>query len=159
MLALGYARPLEASDLWRLQESRMSAHTASRIVESFERRRVKAEEYNKRLASGEIKPPLRKRLLWSIRGQREEQERKWREVDGKRKPSLAMALSDAIFWWFWIGGVLKVIGDTAQVTSPLLVKAIIEFGTDSYAAHLRGDNSAAPPIGKGVGLAVGLFLL
>ncbi|KAI5833117.1 hypothetical protein K523DRAFT_413569, partial [Schizophyllum commune Tattone D] len=159
MLALGYARPLEASDLWRLQESRMSAHTASRIVESFERRRAKAEDYNKRLAAGEIKPSLRKRLLWSLRGQREAQERKWREVDGKRKPSLALALSDAIFWWFWIGGVLKVIGDTAQVTSPLLVKAIIKFGTDSYAAHLRGDNGAAPPIGQGVGLAVGLFLL
>lgn len=87
------------------------------------------------------------------------QERKWREVDGKRTPSLAMALSDSIFWWFWLGGILKVIGDTAQVTSPLLVKAIIKFGTESYAAHMQGDNSLAPPIGKGVGLAVGLFLL
>ncbi|KAL1732291.1 P-loop containing nucleoside triphosphate hydrolase protein [Schizophyllum commune] len=159
IMSLGYARPLEPSDLWKLQDHRMSAHTASRIVDAFERRRVKAEEYNKRLAAGEIKPPLRKRLLWTLRGHREEQERKWREADGKRTPSLAMALSDSIFWWFWLGGILKVIGDTAQVTSPLLVKAIIKFGTESYAAHMQGDNSLAPPIGKGVGLAVGLFLL
>ncbi|KAL1739679.1 putative YOR1-ABC transporter, partial [Schizophyllum fasciatum] len=159
VMALGYARPLEPSDLWKLQDHRKSAQTATRIVESFERRLAKAEEYNKRLAAGEIKPPLRKRLLWSLRGKREEQERKWREVDGKRKASLALALSDSIFWWFWIGGILKVIGDTAQVTSPLLVKAIIKFSTDSYSMYLRGNKEAAPPIGKGVGLAVCLLLL
>ncbi|TRM64251.1 P-loop containing nucleoside triphosphate hydrolase protein [Schizophyllum amplum] len=159
IMTLGYARPLEASDLWKLQDDRMSAYTASRILDSFDRRRAAADDYNKRLAAGDVQPPLHKRVWWSVRGQRKVKEQHWRDVDGKRQASLALALNDAVFWWFWSGGILKVIGDTAQVTSPLLVKAIIQFATDSYSAYMAGHKETAPPIGKGVGLAIGLFAL
>lgn len=61
---------------------------------------------------------------------------------------------------FWSGGILKVIGDTAQVTSPLLVKAIIKFATESYADHrIPGAAASVPGIGKGIGLAFGLLAL
>lgn len=121
LLSLGYARPLEATDLWKLQEGRGAAHVASLITESFTRRLREAEEYNKRLANGEVKPGL-KGVWWSIRGKREEKEREWREKTGKKKASLAWALNDSVKWWFWSAGLLKVVGDTAQVTSPLVVK-------------------------------------
>lgn len=121
LLSLGYARPLESSDLYRLQDERGALPIADAIITSFKTRQKKAAEYNERLAKGEIGPGL-KGLWWSIRGVRAEREKQWREKDGKRKASLILAMNDSIFWWFWSAGILKVIGDTAQITSPLLVK-------------------------------------
>ena len=121
-MTLGYARPLEASDLWKLQEHRSSQAIAETILESFDARQKEADEYNARLANGEIKPPLRLRFVSMLRGNREERVKRWREKDGKKQPSLTMAMNDSIKWWFWSGGFLKVIGDTAQITSPLILK-------------------------------------
>ncbi|KAG1781565.1 ABC transporter [Suillus placidus] len=156
LLSLGYARPLESSDLYRLQEERGALPVADAILISFKTRQKKAAEYNERLTKGEIGPGL-KGLWWSIRGVRAEREKQWREKDGKRKASLIFAMNDSIFWWFWSAGVLKVIGDTAQITSPLVVKAIINFVTASYTNHLTGKST--PPIGEGIGLAFGLLAL
>jgi hypothetical protein len=35
---------------------------------------------------------------------------------------LVLALNDSVKWWFWSAGLLKLVGDTAQVTSPLVMK-------------------------------------
>ncbi|KAG2040579.1 P-loop containing nucleoside triphosphate hydrolase protein [Suillus americanus] len=154
LLSLGYARPLESSDLYRLQEERGALPIADAILKSFKTRQKNAAEYNERLTKGEIGPGL-KGLWWSIRGVRAEREKQWREKGGKHKASLILAMNDSIFWWFWSAGVLKVIGDTAQITSPFFIKAIINFTTASHANHLIGQST--PPIGEGIGLAVGLF--
>jgi hypothetical protein len=122
LMTLGYARPLEASDLWKLQDHRSAGVIAETILSSFDARRKKADEYNARLANGEIKPPLKLRVMSRLRGDGEERLKRWREKDGKAQPSLTLAMNDAVKWWFWSGGVLKVIGDTAQVTSPLILK-------------------------------------
>ncbi|KAJ3514870.1 hypothetical protein NLJ89_g2120 [Agrocybe chaxingu] len=53
--------------------------------------------------------------------------------------------------------VLKIIGDTAQVTSPLVVKAIINFASESYSGHRLGQS--VPPVGKGIGLTFALLLM
>lgn len=46
-----------------------------------------------------------------------------------------------------------------QVTSPLVTKALINFGTQAYYAH-RGVPGYSPPnVGRGVGLAIGLWLM
>ncbi|KAF8896247.1 ABC transporter [Infundibulicybe gibba] len=156
LLSLGYARPLEAPDLYKLQAERGSGYIADLIDASFERRQRAAEEYNARLASGDIKPGM-KALWWTLRGNRAKLEKEWREVHGKRKASLVWAMNDSVKWWFWSSGVLKVIGDTAQVTSPLLVKAIINFATESFVGHRTGG--PVPHIGKGIGLTFGLLAL
>ena len=121
LLELGYARPLEAPDLWKLQNERGAAIVADKITASFTRRLKEADEYNKRLANGEIKPGL-KGVWWSIRGNRAAKELEWRQKTGRKKASLVWALNDSVAWWFWSAGLLKVVGDTAQVTSPLVVK-------------------------------------
>ncbi|KAI6039822.1 ABC transporter [Pisolithus marmoratus] len=156
LLSLGYARPLEAPDLYKLQDERASLRIANLVLESFERRRKEAQEYNIRLENGEVKPGLRA-IWWAIHGNRAELEKLWRERDGKRKASLILAMNDSIKWFFWSGGVLKVIADTAQVTSPLVVKSIITFATNSYNSHLTGERP--PSIGLGVGLAFVLLAL
>jgi hypothetical protein len=122
LMSLGYARPLEATDLWKLQDDRSAGAIAETILSSFDARRKKADEYNARLANGDIKPPLRLRVMSRLRGDGEERLKRWREKDGKAQPSLTLALNDAIKWWFWSSGLLKVISDTAQVTSPLVLK-------------------------------------
>jgi len=121
LMRLGYSRPLEATDLYKLQDDRSSGAIAEKIIRSFEERQKKAAEYNSKLANGEISPGL-KGIWWSIRGQRQEREREWREKTGKKKASLAMAANDSVFRLFWSAGILRLISDVAQITSPLLVK-------------------------------------
>lgn len=105
----------KATDLYKLGDERASAYIAEKITTSFDKRHNDATEYNIRLANGEIKPGWRV-VWWTLHGKRAEREKKWREVDGKRKASLVWAMNDSIKWWFWTGGLLKVIGDTAQIT-------------------------------------------
>jgi ABC-type multidrug transport system fused ATPase/permease subunit len=177
LMALGYARPLQASDLWKLQEHRSSEVIANAILDSFEARRRKADEYNTRLANGEIKPPLRLRLMSRLRGDGEVRLKQWVEKDGRKQPSLTLAINDSIKWWFWSSGILKVVADTAQGTSPLVVKvgftpytsipfrlihvpafqSLIKFATDSNLAHQ--DGLPAPGIGRGIALAMALVIL
>ncbi|KAF8840168.1 hypothetical protein BDN67DRAFT_1011682 [Paxillus ammoniavirescens] len=156
LLSLGYARPLEASDLYKLQDQHSATRIADSILESFERRRIAANAYNARLENGEVGPGL-KGIWWSIRGVRSEREKAWREKDGKRKASLILAMNDSVNWLLWSAGILKVIGDTAQVTSPLVVKAIINFATESYVGHIAGTRT--PPISTGIGLSFALLAL
>ena len=124
LIRLGYSRPLEATDLYKLQDGRSSGAIAEKIIRSFEERQRKAAEYNSRLANGEISPGL-KGIWWSIRGQRQEREREWREKTGKKKASLAMAINDSVFFFFWSAGVFRLVSDVAQITSPLLVKVTL----------------------------------
>jgi hypothetical protein len=46
LMTLGYSRPLEAPDLYKLPDNRSSAYIADQILASFDARRKKAEEYN-----------------------------------------------------------------------------------------------------------------
>ncbi|KDR78881.1 hypothetical protein GALMADRAFT_244520 [Galerina marginata CBS 339.88] len=156
LLSLGYARPLEAPDLYKLQPERGAAHIAQAITDSFTRRVKEAEAYNIRLANGEISPGL-KGVWWSIRGKRKEKEAEWRLKTGRQKASLVWAMNDSVKWWFWSAGLLKVVGDTAQVTSPLVVKAIIKFATESYSGHML--HQPVPSIGKGIGLTFVLLAM
>lgn len=120
LLSLGYARPLEATDLYKLEDDRKAAYIGEIISASFERRMKVAEEYNTKLANGQISPGW-KSMWWTLKGNRAKREKEWREKDGKKHASLVWAMNDSVKWWFWSAGILKVIGDTAQVTSPLLV--------------------------------------
>ncbi|KAK7051247.1 hypothetical protein VNI00_004747 [Paramarasmius palmivorus] len=156
LLRLGYERPLEASDLYKLQDDRAAAYIGEQILESWDNRKKVADAWNERLAKGEISPGIWRRAWWTLK-RVEDGEKQWRETWGKKRPSLVMALNDSVKWWFWTSGVLKVIADTAQVTSPLIVKAIINFASKSYAGHFAGQ--AVPPIGQGIGLAFGLLAL
>ena len=144
-MRLGYTRPLEATDLYKLQDERSSGVIAEKIVWSFEERQRKAQEYNVRLARGDISPGL-KGIWWSIRGQREQREKEWREKTGLRKPSLAMAANDSVFWFFWSAGILRLFSDVASITSPLLVKVTsIPFSPTSAEAYAFVRPSSSLP--------------
>ena len=147
LLTLGYSRPLEPSDLYKLQDHRSAARIASLINASFDRRVKEVAEYNARLARGETSPGL-KGIWWTIRGNRRQREKKWREVDGRKKASLVWAINDSVKWWFWSAGIFKVIGDTAQITSPLLVKVSVhdqaQDGLTNYHQTCRPSSTLLP---------------
>ena len=122
LLSLGYARPLEKSDLYRLPPSRDSAKYAAQIEGAFQRRRARADETNAKIDKGELKPPLRLCLVWALTGNSARRCDAWIANHPRAKPSLALALNDAVFWWLWVGGALKLLADIGTVCVPLLIR-------------------------------------
>ncbi|KAI0649348.1 ABC protein [Trametes meyenii] len=166
LMSLGYQRTLQATDLWKVDESRESGRLGTQLDEAWARRVLAASEWNAQLANGEIQPSALKRAKWSLqalRGKGSYSERRaaleaqWREVDGRKEASLAWALNDVLGRDFWFGGLFKVVGDTAALMGPLLVKAIINFGKSHAADYAAGRTP--PGIGRGVGMAIGLWCI
>lgn len=129
-----------------MDESREAEYLSSRFLECLEKRQNAALEWNARLK--EMKPPLAKRISWRLRslrsvppafgrfgaidtasGRRQALEAEWRAVSGKKRGSLAWALNDVMVG-FWAGGLFKVAGDTAQLTSTLVIKTLIVFSRE-----------------------------
>ena len=121
LLSLGYARALESTDLYKLQDDRSAGVIAAKINASYSKRQAAAKEYNARLEAGQVSPGWR-RIWWTLRGEGAEREKRWREVEGKHRPSLALAINDSVLWWFWSGALFKVVGDVTSILSPLLIK-------------------------------------
>lgn len=160
IMTLGYTRTLQATDLWRLDDTRTTETLSAKLDESWIRRIQIAEDYNMRLARGDIKPSVFRRLKWAVMPQgrsREKNEHLWREDNGKRHASLAWALNDVFGFNFWAAGLFKVFGDTSQLMAPLVVRTIIRFG--QARATARRDGTDVPDIGRGVAMAIGLFLM
>ena len=122
LLSLGYARPLEKSDLYRLPPRRDCAKYAARIEEAFQRRKTHAEKINAEIDNHELQPPLRLRLVWALTGDSTSQYGAWVANHPRAEPSLALALNDAVFWWLWVGGALKLLADVGTVCVPLLIR-------------------------------------
>lgn len=114
-----------------MDESREAGVLGDKLDQAWARRVKAANEWNARLAAGDIKPSLYKRAKWSaqaLRGsgtygeRRITLEEQWRAVGGRKEPSLAWALNDVFGRDFWFGGAFKVIGDTSQLMGPVLAK-------------------------------------
>ncbi|GAA5839463.1 hypothetical protein JCM3766R1_003553 [Sporobolomyces carnicolor] len=146
MLTTGYQRVLVPTDLWKLNENFEAGHLSDLLLSNFEKRRAKVDKWNQALEDGSYKPGVVRRTWWKIR-----------KTDGKRKAGLALALSDTFFYRFWLAGLLKIISDGLNVTSPLVTRALITYGTSVYFAHRDVPGYTADPIGKGIGLAFGLW--
>lgn len=81
---------------------------------------------------------------------------KKRVAAGQRFP-LALALHEAFFREFWLGGFCSLISTLMQVLSPFMLRFLIQFATDAYNAANEG--APAPPVGRGAGLIVGVVLM
>ncbi|KAG1821118.1 ABC protein [Suillus subaureus] len=169
IMVLGYQRTLQASDLYKMDPSRESAALAGKLEAAWQRRVKVAAEWNARLESGEISPSLLKRASWAMRAISKNDQKQgvtwseryaafqnhWRESDGRKEASLAWALNDVFRNMFWIGGVFKVFGDTAQLMGPIVLRQIIVFAEERSAATNAG--TPVPNVGRGVAMAFGLF--
>ncbi|KAG1879712.1 ABC protein [Suillus subluteus] len=168
IIVLGYQRTLQASDLYKLDTSRESAILAPKLEAAWQRRVRAAADWNERLESGELRPSLFKRTGWALNAISRKQgttwserraafQKYWRESAGRKEASLTWALNDVFLSVFWIGGALKVFGDTAQLMGPIILRHIIVFAEERSAAIIAGE--PVPNIGRGIAMAVGLFAL
>ncbi|KAF9243526.1 ABC protein [Melanogaster broomeanus] len=171
MMVLGYQRTLQASDLYKMDPTREVGRLSEKLEAAWARRVAAAADWNERLEKGEIYPSFLTRLSFTFRtilasqGEKERTytkrraalEKHWREVDGQKEASLTWALNDVFGRMFWIGGGLKVIGDTAQLMGPIVLKSLITFAEERAAARAAGE--PLPNVGRGIGMALGLFFL
>ncbi|KAJ1032245.1 hypothetical protein NDA18_001737 [Ustilago nuda] len=187
IMVLGYQRPLEATDLWQLSEDLSAKQLGGQLNRDWDRRVRKAKEYNAKLVSGEIQPGWRRRTSWALgstlkpkAGNTKQREARWRappkptpsnaapagsgkpaktvkDPSGHMKPSLVWAMHDQLGWKLWSGLIFKIVGDASLITSPLVLKAIIKYAQEHYAAIARGV--PGPSVGEGVGLSFALFFM
>ncbi|KAF9237594.1 ABC protein [Melanogaster broomeanus] len=171
IMILGYQRTLQASDLYKMDPSREAGRLSEKLEAAWARRVAAAADWNDRLEKGEIDPSFLTRLSFVFRAMLASQgkggctyaerraalEKHWRDVDGRKEASLTWALNDVFGDMFWIGGGLKVIGDTSQLMGPIVLKHLITLAEERATARATGE--PAPSVGRGVGMALGLFLL
>jgi len=90
---------------------------SKKLDDSWERRKAKAEKWNAELEKGLIKPDFFRRTVWNLRSlaalnqftkKRVALEKSWRSVEGRKEPSVALALNDTVGLFFWSGGLFKV---------------------------------------------------
>lgn len=169
-----------------MDASRQADPLTRQLFAAYERRKGEAREYNEHLAAGKMKPPLQKRVAWAIGrggpGTAAEKEARWRDGEGRKKASLLWSLNELFFVFFWSGGLFKVslglawrslglpphspfslnfqvAGDTAQLMGPLITRQIILFAQERSNAKANPADFAQPNIGRGVAMAIGLFLI
>lgn len=127
LLRTGYSRPLQADDLYDLPDSHLSIDHADRLETAWAAR---LQTNNERQRAGR----------WLA----------WRPFWARRTTNatvLALALNDVCFRRFWTGGLLRMLGDSTQMVSPLLIRFFIQVL----------DGPSAQAYRAGFGYAVGLF--
>ncbi|EPQ29164.1 uncharacterized protein PFL1_03451 [Pseudozyma flocculosa PF-1] len=187
LMVLGYQRPLEATDLYKLPDDCGSEKLSVTLQRDWERRVREAKEYNEKLECGEIRPGWKRKATWTLQsalkpgsGSVKEREAAWRAPppppaptsgaaapaqkaspqkprSGHKRPSLVMAMHDQMGRKLWTGLAFKIVGDASQITSPLVLKAIIQFTQERYAA--AATDTDGPGVGRGIGLAFALFFM
>lgn len=113
---LGYQRTLQATDLWKMDQSQESGVLSRQLNAAWEARVDTARRWNSELDQGKINPSFLTRCRWNLSslmaGKRYKEHRamledQWRRIGGRRSPSLAWALNDVFGRQFWLGGAFK----------------------------------------------------
>lgn len=155
MMALGSRRPLQAEDLWKMDDARGAELLSNRLMANFVRRQQEAKEFNERLQDPNTPLPRWTRFKFALSSRRAEKEKEYREKTGLRKASLAWTLNDVFGRYFWIGVFIKWVGDCSGSTMPLLMRALLQWVSD-YQNAPAGEK---PSMGSGVGMAIGMLLM
>lgn len=74
---------------------------------------------------------------------------------GDRYP-LLWALHETFKVEFWIGGACQLASTILQVMSPFVLRYLIAFANEAWLAQRSRVGARAPPIGGGIGLALGV---
>lgn len=140
-----------------MDEPRRAVYLADKFQNAYKRRRKIAEEYNRRLDTGDMKPSVFRRAYWTCTPGAAKAKREAWLRNKRRKAKIVWCLTETVGLFFWGGGASKVVGDMAQLCSPLVSKNLIQFAQARYAAESSG--LPLPGIGRGIGDAFGLTIL
>ncbi|CEH14605.1 abc transporter [Ceraceosorus bombacis] len=78
---------------------------------------------------------------------------------GHMEPSLAWAVLDQFKARSFLAIFVKLIADAAQMTSPLLIRTIVDYSGKAYAHFQLPQAFPAPNVGVGVAYAIAIFAL
>ena len=81
-----------------------------------------------------------------------------RVARGDKYP-LLWAMHETFKVEFWIGGLCQLAASTLQVMSPFLLRYLIAFASEAYAAQHSPGRFQGPNIGHGLGLVFGVSLM
>ncbi|WAR53410.1 hypothetical protein PtB15_2B841 [Puccinia triticina] len=119
------------TDIWALDHDRQSDILSDKLLENYRKRQIAAHK--------DRSPDNLKRIS---------------------NASLARALNDTFFSRFWLSGICKLLSDGLVACTPLVNRALIEYGTGVYLHKLNPNTAPSPPSkAHGYGLAIGLFLM
>lgn len=121
---MGYTRPLEPQDLYKMDDARSAYVWAQRFSQAYESVVLETTQYNESLERGDIKPSALKRFSWNVTGNLEAKSSAWRESK-RRKTDMVDVLYQVVRRRFWLALVLKVAGDTAQISAPLVTRVSV----------------------------------
>ncbi|MBE3049890.1 hypothetical protein IMZ48_46815, partial [Candidatus Bathyarchaeota archaeon] len=76
-----------------------------------------------------------------------------RVARGDKYP-IIWAIHESFCFEFWLGGAAALLAHIFMVIAPFTLRFLIQFATDAYAANMK--DVPGPPIGKGVGLVLGI---
>jgi ATP-binding cassette, subfamily C (CFTR/MRP), member 1 len=126
LISLGYRRPLEVGDLWKMDPSRESGHLSRLLDIAWSQEQDRMTHIRRDLIEGRSKPPFLYRLTWRIKAtfdcQYETLTADWQKRQEEKSPSLVRALFSVFGRKFLLAGLFKVVSDTSQITTPILVK-------------------------------------
>lgn len=143
IIKTGYRRPLEQSDLWKLDSSRQAHNLADTLLFHFNKSAQACEEWNSTTSHNpQYFGPLDRAKL-SLRSRipglnKRPQNKK------RQSPSLAKALGYTFFWPYLSAIILKVLADTCQTVLPLITRALLSEVTLAYDRHKNSESLPSP---------------
>ena len=102
---------------------------SAKLDESWAHRKSEADAWNARLEIGLIRPSFFLRSSWFFKAllsgngyarKFASLEERWREIDGRKSPSLIYALNDTLGSFFWTAGIFKVCSIFTGPRYPLI---------------------------------------
>ncbi|RDL41304.1 p-loop containing nucleoside triphosphate hydrolase [Venustampulla echinocandica] len=110
------------------------------------------------------KRPLELKDIWTVNPNRTAERMtlklqasfKKRVARGDKYP-LLWSLHETFQLEFWIGGICQFFANIFMVVSPFTLRYLIQFATEAYIAQRNGD--PAPPIGRGIGIVLGITFM
>ncbi|KAI0701717.1 multidrug resistance-associated ABC transporter [Earliella scabrosa] len=171
LLSVGFSRPLEKDDLWSLPSKRLTAKLSTDVEKAFYARCPSQERptflYETDIDGGDVaRQASEAKEEAHVDPQKPEGADATKEKDASpaKEPSLAGALHDVFWRQFWVAGVLNLISDTLNTTTPLVNQVLLTWLTASYVYVRTTDEERAAlglqqpqGIGYGIGLAFAIF--
>lgn len=192
LLDVGFSRPLEKEDLWDLPNARLTSTLSTEVEENFYARcsPEKRPDFRRLQSLPSALPKEEETGSESIMpstsidnekqgGEKKIPQTKWSWFQKKPKifktdsagnikydASLLKALHRTFFIRWWTAGILSLIANTLQTTTPLVNKVILTWLADAYVYYRLTDEQKAAGVikqprgvGYGIGLAFALFAM
>jgi ATP-binding cassette subfamily C (CFTR/MRP) protein 1 len=126
MMQIGYRRPLEVGDLWKVEPSRESHILSQQLNDAWLEEQKRANDRKTHVNTGVAQPNTFVRLYWYLKviigHSVSTSKERWKMKEEARSPSLVKAMSSVFGRRFMLAGLFKFMSDMSQITAPILTR-------------------------------------